>query len=83
MKETSMADAVPVSSEEVAVPKPSKKGASAGISEDVLAEIRSQIREEMVAIAAERIPVPEAISETFKVKGGVELQSHKARREDY
>lgn len=89
-----MADAVPVSSdvvvddtavvpEVVAAPKATKKGASAGISADILAEIRSQVREELDAERASRIPTIESAEDTFKVAGGVKLDSHEAFRQDF
>lgn len=66
-----MADAIPVHSPEVAPTKP-KKGASAGVSQDVLAKVKNPAFQ-----AAESAEAP------YKVSGGAELVSHKAVREDY
>lgn len=83
-----MADAVPVNpAEDVAVPevapKVAKKGASAGISADVLAEIKAQLKEELRAEMAPSVPTVELGPDAFKVKGGVPLESHQAKREDF
>jgi len=83
-----MADAVPVNPvEDVAAPevapKAPKKGASAGITADVLAEIKAQVKEELRAEMAPQVPVVELGPDAFKVKGGVKLESHEARREDF
>ena len=87
-----MADATPVNSEEVvtepapvvAPAKTTKKAASAAISEDVLAELKAQIKEELMAEQAPFVAKADAaVVDTFKVSGGVKLESHDAVREDY
>lgn len=66
-----MADATPVISDSPA-PK-AKKGASAGIPADVLKGVKEQAA----------VPAEVTSDSPFKVAGGVELESHKAVREDY
>jgi hypothetical protein len=80
-----MADAIPVTpteEEEVVAPKKSK-GASAAISPDVLAELRAQVKEDVLSEMKPKAMLVELADASFKVKGGVGLDSHKATREDF
>lgn len=85
-----MADAIPVNPEDavpeapvVAPAKTTKKAASAAISEDVLAELKAQIKDELLAEQAPFKAPSDVVVDTFKVSGGVKLESHDAVREDY
>lgn len=80
-----MADAIPVNSEPQEKPaaKGKNKGASASVPEDVLADLKAQATEEVLAEMQHKNAAVAAPESPFKSPKGAPVGSHAATREDH